>query len=270
MILFLVKCKNQALGGTALATIRNTFDNYLATSGTPSCVILEGGTNNFANAETDPNSVARDNMSHMIDTALANNVNPIVLTIPPYKGFGVNVNGNGWSEANQQWMESYNAWLKSYAADRNVPVVDSYELLRAPGEEYIDQLWDSGDHVHPNSAGRTFLATNTIPYFFRQKINILNANQTGGVYNDEGIELGTDGITINNLSIYNSKKFLTGIIATSSANLNNSIVYSPLGSSISIAGSKIVDGQNNIFSSASASGSASAGSAGSDCSSTLV
>ncbi|MCP4366789.1 MAG: hypothetical protein GY797_01555 [Deltaproteobacteria bacterium] len=138
---------------TGAGTSGNTTTQMLArfytdiTVNTPELVGIQGGVNDMAITGTDPNETVRSNVENMANMAVYAGSIPILVNIGPWK------NSASWNTDKQDWTESYNTWLASYAASKNYQIVDIYSILDTNGDDELDAVYDSGDGVHPNTAG---------------------------------------------------------------------------------------------------------------------
>jgi hypothetical protein len=105
------------------------------------------GTNDPGN----PNNV--DDLVAIVDTLEAQQIVPILSTIPPR-------NDAFSDELNVQ----FNAAVRSLAESRSLPLIDFYReiVLRRPGTTWIGTLI-SGDGVHPTASGAGYTTTSS-PY----------------------------------------------------------------------------------------------------------
>jgi lysophospholipase L1-like esterase len=136
----------QGIGGETLAQVvaRFTAD---ATPCLPSFVLLMAGINTINAAGADPNASMQASIATFVADCIAIGAIPVLCKIPPDKNYG------SWSADRQTWADTYNAWLASYAAARGYLVLDLPAILATGDGQTLDAGFDSGDGLHPNTAG---------------------------------------------------------------------------------------------------------------------
>lgn len=119
----------------------------------PEYVIIWGGTNDLIHStDTTVINSVESNLQTMYTSAKSVGIRVIALTIPPFKGY------TAWTETKGSCLTTINSWI---ATAQNVDyVIDTYALLNDPANSgTLLAIYDSGDHVHLNSAGYTAIGT---------------------------------------------------------------------------------------------------------------
>jgi lysophospholipase L1-like esterase len=113
----------------------------------PRAVHILVGTNDIAGA-TGPSSPQRviANIASMVDLAQANDIVPILATVPPARS---PVWRNGVRP--YPWIDRLNAEIRALATDRGLVLADYHAVLAGPDGHFRPGL--SEDEAHPNLAG---------------------------------------------------------------------------------------------------------------------
>ena len=137
---------NKGIGGQTLSQIVGRFDTDVA-SYSPSFVLLMGGINDINNSTSDPLSSMQSQVQFFVSKCNSINAVPVLTTLPPDKNYP-----GYWTPERQAWMDTYNAWISSYASSKGYALIDLKNLLSTDGIT-LKAAYDSGDHLHPNTAG---------------------------------------------------------------------------------------------------------------------
>jgi lysophospholipase L1-like esterase len=118
----------------------------------PSFVHILAGTNdmfagwNLCAGGTRPDTCA--NIKAMVQAAEANNIIPVLGTIPPWGVGTLATQIDPDLVARNARIDAFNAWLKEYATEEGITLVDYHSLLcDSTGDAYIPSLTIDG--VHP-------------------------------------------------------------------------------------------------------------------------
>jgi lysophospholipase L1-like esterase len=116
-------------------------------------VPIIGGVNDCLGGTASATAFA--NLEDMYDGCLADvDCIPIIATIMPCSA------GPGWTAAAQTKIEEVNTLIRAYAAAHpSVPFWDAYVLMAQGGSPTQLAAIYSADGLHPNDAGRLFIAT---------------------------------------------------------------------------------------------------------------
>ena len=147
---------NKGVGGNTLTQMQARFATDVVDLA-PRMTIIMGGINDIITAGASPVSTMTAKTLTMIAQAQSAGIFVVMGCMGPFGG------NAAWSEARQGWHSEYNTWLKSYCAANDIPVFDTYEILREPEANTIKAAWDSGDGLHPNTDGYTNLASGMQP-----------------------------------------------------------------------------------------------------------
>ncbi|MFH1785656.1 MAG: GDSL-type esterase/lipase family protein [Candidatus Micrarchaeota archaeon] len=110
-------------------------------------VVIQGGVvNDIAGGR--PLNEIQGNIDEMIAMAKGAGLRVVLLTVTPWEGYGT------WSQRNQQKTDEYNKWLLAKRED-GVTVIDLSILAQG---RRLKPEFDSGDHLHPNKAGKEEIA----------------------------------------------------------------------------------------------------------------
>jgi DNA-binding beta-propeller fold protein YncE/lysophospholipase L1-like esterase len=136
---------DKGIPGQALPLIVGRFDSDAAPY-SPSFVMLMGGINDINQAYSDPNSIMQAEVQTFVSKCNSINAIPVLTTLPP------EYNNTSWYSQKQGWMDTYNTWINNYASENGYVLLDLKNLLSTDGKTLI-AAYDSGDHLHPNTAG---------------------------------------------------------------------------------------------------------------------
>lgn len=117
-----------------------------------SFITILGGVNNIGMGAP---SIQKD-LSEIYAMAKDEGLEVIILTLTPWSGW------SSWSDESQATTEQVNQWILS--KPNNVDyVVDIYKALATgPGNNILNSSYDSGDGLHPNTAGQKVIADQII------------------------------------------------------------------------------------------------------------
>lgn len=133
-------------GGETLAQVVAHFSAN-ATPFAPSFVLLMAGINTINAAASDPNAGMQGEIATFVAACLAIDAIPVLCKIPPDKAYV------SWSANRQTWADTFNAWLASYATTNGYVLIDLPAILATGDGQTLDAGFDSGDGLHPNTAG---------------------------------------------------------------------------------------------------------------------
>jgi len=92
------------------------------------------------------------NLQTLYTTIKAANVKLIAITLLPFKNYAP------WNAAMQVKLDAINVWIMGYANSTANKTLDLYPLMEDPGNpDCLLPAYDSGDGLHPNVAGMTFM-----------------------------------------------------------------------------------------------------------------
>lgn len=106
-------------------------------------------------------AVAWGNIKPVYDQALADGRYLVLLTVMPFDQY------TSWTPTVQAQLVLYNTDVRNYAADHpaQVTLIDTYVIMGDPLDSMrLNRIYDSGDGLHPNTAGRQFMAQAVQPY----------------------------------------------------------------------------------------------------------
>lgn len=127
--------------------VRSHITDVTGLTSKPSACIIQAGTNDVIAATTTANLVtALGHVEGMCAELEAVGIRPIMTTIPP-------VGGPYQYNGKQQISRQYNLMLKRSALKYRRMLLDPYSLLIDPLTSRYKALYDSGDNVHPSTAG---------------------------------------------------------------------------------------------------------------------
>jgi len=109
-------------------------------------LIIEVGINNLTDENNCANLAVKD-IWEMVTIAKNHNLQVVVLTIPPYKGYPT------WTKMRQSNLESINNWIMSYSKDV-FTAVDIYTPLSDNDKQREDCTIDK---LHPNKKGHEIM-----------------------------------------------------------------------------------------------------------------
>lgn len=138
---------NKGTSGNKLAQMQARFAADVVALA-PQYVVIQGGINDIANAVSDPVSGMQTQITTMVGQAVAAGIKPIICNTSPWGTY------TSWTAQKQAYQDTYNAWLATYCATNSIAMVDIYAALKDPANP-LNLLtgYDSGDHLHPNTAG---------------------------------------------------------------------------------------------------------------------
>ena len=126
-------------------------------------------------------------LKSVVASLLGNGIVPILGTIPPQYS-----TDDSALRAVQQW----NTWIRRYAAQNRFPLLDMWTAV-AGADGYFLSGYDSGDHVHPNSAGHRAIAQQAIADgiadIFPENGSVFTSRWTGdlsNLFNNGTLNLG--------------------------------------------------------------------------------
>jgi hypothetical protein len=128
-----------------LAEIVGRFGSY-ATPYSPSFALLMGGITDINQAGSDPNAAMQAQVQSFVSQCNSINAIPVLTNLPPES------NNSSWSSQKQGWINTYNSWISNYALANGYVLLDLKDLLSTDGLT-LSAAYDSGDHLHPNTAG---------------------------------------------------------------------------------------------------------------------
>jgi lysophospholipase L1-like esterase len=92
-----------------------------------------------------------EGLQQLINQAHAKGVKVLLATVPPFKGVAY------WTEDSEAMRGNINRWIRGLQDVDGV--IDFDAALRSPADPMaMNPLYDSGDHLHPNSAGYAAMA----------------------------------------------------------------------------------------------------------------
>jgi lysophospholipase L1-like esterase len=145
--------ESHGIVGRSMAEIRTAFsDEILAVRPAYNTVIIEGGINGIVGGtETVDHAVTRLQGEYARVVQAARDMRIVVLTLNPWAGYAS-------SSANaQQVTARFNQWLTGGGLGAGVTVVDVSSIGEG-NPPTLRAQYDSGDHIHPNQAGRDEIA----------------------------------------------------------------------------------------------------------------
>lgn len=137
---------NTAVSGDSLPAMRTRFDGYKGNGYTH--FMLLGGVNDLA-ADRALSSIQAD-LTYLWSTAAALGMTVVAMTVTPWSGSA------NWNASRQTATETLNTWIRAQALASGYALVDGYTLL-GDGAGALLAAYDSGDHIHPNAAGRQLI-----------------------------------------------------------------------------------------------------------------
>ncbi len=113
----------------------------------PQVVHILVGTNDIAgnDSASSPQRVTA-HISSMVDLALANDIVPIVATVPPARS-------NSWPDGVKPypWIDVLNTQIRALAEERELVLADYHAVLAGPDGRFPQELAE--DEAHPNQSG---------------------------------------------------------------------------------------------------------------------
>ncbi|MEW6035266.1 MAG: GDSL-type esterase/lipase family protein, partial [Candidatus Micrarchaeota archaeon] len=136
--------------GESLRAISGRFErDILSHAPAYNAVVIQGGINGITGTSV---IEAERYFTQMISAARARGMKVILLTLHPWAG------ASSSDATAQSRTAEINTWLRSQAqADGSVVVVDVSSLGEG-NPPRLRQIYDSGDHLHPNADGRDLIA----------------------------------------------------------------------------------------------------------------
>jgi lysophospholipase L1-like esterase len=138
---------NKGTSGNKLAQMQARFAADVVALA-PQYVVIQGGINDIANAVSDPVSGMQTQIETMVGQARDSGITPIICNTSPWGTY------TSWTAQKQAYQDTYNAWLSTYCATNSITMVDIYTALQDPDNPLnLLAAYDSGDHLHPSTAG---------------------------------------------------------------------------------------------------------------------
>lgn len=100
-----------------------------------------------------PLPAAEANISRILDEAREDGSRVLAVTLLPEKGSPY------WNDRVQERLIEVNRFIRAEAARRHLPLLDAYPEFAGREPDALAPRFDSGDHLHPNSAGAERLAS---------------------------------------------------------------------------------------------------------------
>ena len=94
-----------------------------------------------------PSDITIENLSYIYADAMASGVRVVPMTIAPFGQYSL------WNAGRQAKIDAVNAWIRA----RGLPYVDLYNSALNDGSGNLAAAYDSGDHLHPNTAGAAYI-----------------------------------------------------------------------------------------------------------------
>lgn len=145
------QCANLAKGATKTADTLTRWTTYVRGKRYNHVFVLSG-TNDIDDVTTPilvPEMEA--NLGAIFDQAVADGVRIHPITILPRSAAA------GWTPLKQSRLEELNDWIRGYCASHGLVCIDAYNSDLRDGTA-LAAAYDSGDGLHPNVAGSTYLA----------------------------------------------------------------------------------------------------------------
>lgn len=139
---------NKGVSGNKLSDMLARFSTDVVGL-SPNNVIIQGGVNDAYALRT--LASMQSDVEDMVALSTAANIAPILTTIPPSKG---NV---AYTTAIQTLVDQYNYWIEDYATTNDYQLIDLNIVLADTDGMTLKAEYDSGDFLHPNTAGYTAL-----------------------------------------------------------------------------------------------------------------
>lgn len=184
--------------GVAGYTTQQIIDNRLALALADASMLMTvlAGTNDVGQGV--PLATTQENLATIWDSLLSAGKLPILFTIPPSDTVGL-----------PGPISILNVWIRSEAARRRLPLVDAYAVLVDHTDGTYLAIYNDGDGVHPNAAGRRAVAAeawsvvsrlvpggSVVPLPF-SKIDAANLLTNGTFSTDANTDGVADGWTVN-------------------------------------------------------------------------
>lgn len=112
-------------------------------------LVYLGGVNDLLQ-NSDSGAVIFARIQTVLDAARAQGAIVVPVTVLPFSNYV------GWSAGRQTRLEELNAAILAYCTTNSLTCVDAYTILGTGTA--INAAYDSGDGLHPNSAGSDLLA----------------------------------------------------------------------------------------------------------------
>lgn len=126
------------IGSTSTQAKNDQLPSVLAMDPPPKACVIATGTNNVFQVSQGTNDV-----KDICDILIANNIYPILWTVPPRNDFTTS-DGD---------IISWNNIIRDYGEEMGLSVVDSFEAWRVPGSNRLNSEYDYGDGLHINTFG---------------------------------------------------------------------------------------------------------------------
>lgn len=139
---------NVSQNGASVTNLLSQWNNNK--SGAYSHVLMLGGVNDLPNPSKDAQFIFGF-LETIVNDAISSGTVPVVMTIMPWS------NWPNWSPQRQQKQNEVNSLIRGL---NNIILVDTYAAMGESADPTaLNSIYDSGDGLHPNSAGRQFMAT---------------------------------------------------------------------------------------------------------------
>jgi len=122
----------------------------------PGAFLILAGTNDLARGVRV--NVIQNNLSMMVDLALAHNIKPILASVLPIHDYNKSVNPQFEQSPRRspELIRTLNTWMERYASDKHIAYLDYYSAMVDASGFLQRELADDG--LHPNSAGYRVMA----------------------------------------------------------------------------------------------------------------
>jgi lysophospholipase L1-like esterase len=124
----------------------------------PATMHLLCGTNDILRGPTDP-AITEADITQIIFTARANNIDVIMATLPPVRA-GVSAT---FDPTTPQQIIALNDWIRNYAQVHQYPLADYYTALVDGDGQFIAAY--TSDGIHANAKGYAVMNSVVIPLF---------------------------------------------------------------------------------------------------------
>jgi lysophospholipase L1-like esterase len=146
---------NTGRPGAQTPTILSIYDAVKISMNFTDLVIL-GGVNDIINNPPGQatEAIIESNLQYIWQDAQSRGMHVYALTLTPFGGYTY------YNNDTQAELVNVNAWINATAPTLGVTVVDTYTVLADPiNLDYLQSIYDSGDHLHPSQAGINEIAT---------------------------------------------------------------------------------------------------------------